>query len=142
MEFASSVNLHVYAPRLLRACVFVGACQGLKWPRYILSGGTASIKSCRYLSTPPSTKSDHHSLPIYPNPTPLCKLGRPYCAQNFQYRLRLMSKRSYDSSAHEKRISKYRINDDDLFEYVCISQHRPPHVIDFSRIPDIDMSFV
>jgi hypothetical protein len=29
-----------------------------------------------------------------------------------------MSKRSYDSSAHEKRISKYRVNDDDLFEYV------------------------
>ncbi|KAG2031981.1 hypothetical protein BDR03DRAFT_1027346 [Suillus americanus] len=28
-----------------------------------------------------------------------------------------MSKRSYDSSAHEKRISKYRVNDDDLFEY-------------------------
>ncbi|OAX37692.1 hypothetical protein K503DRAFT_801051 [Rhizopogon vinicolor AM-OR11-026] len=29
-----------------------------------------------------------------------------------------MSKRSYDSNAHEKRISKYRVNDDDLFEYV------------------------
>ncbi|KAH7927207.1 hypothetical protein BV22DRAFT_1085505 [Leucogyrophana mollusca] len=29
-----------------------------------------------------------------------------------------LSRRSYDSAAHEKRLSKYRISDDDLFEYV------------------------
>lgn len=30
----------------------------------------------------------------------------------------LMSRRSYDSFAHERRLSKYRVSDDDLFEYV------------------------
>ncbi|KAG9310974.1 hypothetical protein JVU11DRAFT_8852 [Chiua virens] len=29
-----------------------------------------------------------------------------------------MSRRSYDSVAHEKRLSKYRVTDDDLFDYV------------------------
>lgn len=47
-----------------------------------------------------------------------------------------MSRRSYDSVAHEKRVSKYRVTDDDLFEcvprshkYVCLlipPQLRPP----------------
>ncbi|KIK25250.1 hypothetical protein PISMIDRAFT_97293 [Pisolithus microcarpus 441] len=29
-----------------------------------------------------------------------------------------LSRRSYDSTAHEKRVSKYRVTDDDLFDYV------------------------
>ncbi|KAI5990422.1 hypothetical protein EDD15DRAFT_2280125 [Pisolithus albus] len=29
-----------------------------------------------------------------------------------------LSRRSYDSTAHEKRLSKYRVTDDDLFDYV------------------------
>ncbi|KIO05756.1 hypothetical protein M404DRAFT_74855, partial [Pisolithus tinctorius Marx 270] len=29
-----------------------------------------------------------------------------------------LSRRSYDSTAHERRLSKYRVSDDDLFDYV------------------------
>lgn len=41
-----------------------------------------------------------------------------------------MSRRSYDSVAHEKRLSKYRVTDNDLFE--CVP---PSHTYDRLLIP-------
>lgn len=40
-----------------------------------------------------------------------------------------MSRRSYDSVAHEKRVSKYRVSDDDLFECVQRSHRYAPLLI-------------
>jgi hypothetical protein len=35
-----------------------------------------------------------------------------------------MSRRTFDSTAHQKRISKFLVTDDDLFEYVSNATYR------------------
>ncbi|KAJ3516308.1 hypothetical protein NLJ89_g1203 [Agrocybe chaxingu] len=50
-----------------------------------------------------------------------------------------MSRRSYDSFAHEKRLSKYRVSDDDLFDYVLrvavLSYLMLPKVTESPKVP-------
>ncbi|KAF8154152.1 cytoplasm protein [Crassisporium funariophilum] len=52
-----------------------------------------------------------------------------------------MSRRSYDSFAHEKRLSKYRVSDDDLFDYVLrvalLSYMMLPKVAESPKVPAV-----
>ncbi|KAG5646183.1 hypothetical protein DXG03_004236 [Asterophora parasitica] len=55
-----------------------------------------------------------------------------------------MSSRSYDSFAHEKRISKYRVTDDELFDYVVrvaiLSYLMTPKAVESSKVAAVEMA--